>query len=249
MAPATQLGTKRLHTEIYYRHISEQDLTLTVGGKSPIVVKGSTITSSSSGTDLDAQGSGNGVFAKVTFQPFDSGIQYYILGGGSDYTLRLPSGTYSNSYATELPGYSIGGGIKYTLVPYTIVQPAVSLDLSAVHSRYKLTKFASGDGQVVGDTGFDLQTLEIQGALTISKKYMFDLGDNRASVDPYFGVKVQHTQASLDDLTTGDHFSGTRTGVAPFVGLKFKPFPYEGIVVEGSFLNELSASVGLTLGF
>lgn len=249
MAPATQLGSKRLHTEVYYRRLAKQDLTITVGGTGAVSVRGSTITSSSSGADLEGEGSGNGVFAKITFQPFEGGLQYYVLGGGSDYTLKLPSGTYSNSYATSLPGFSIGGGVKYNLVPYTVVSPAVSVDFSAVHSRYKLTKFSSGDGKVVADTGYELTTLELQGALTASKKFVFDLGDHRASIDPYFGIKVQRTRANFDDLTTGDHFSGTKTGVAPFFGFKFKPFSYEGLVVEGSVLNELSASVGLTLGF
>src|SRR5205814_2215689 len=158
-----------------------------------------------------------------------------------------PSGSFSNSYATNDPGFVVGGGLKYTVVPYTLVNPAFSIDLSAVHSRYKLTQFSAGDGSLVGDTGFLLTNLELQGALTLSKKFVFSLGDNKAaSVDPYFGVKVLHTRTNLDDLATGNHYSGTKTGVAPYVGVKFKPFPFEGEVVEGSFVNEFSASVALT---
>lgn len=248
MTPATQLGAKKFHVEAYYRYLSKQDLSLTVGGNTSVVVKNSTVTSSSS-SDLDAEGKGGGVMAKATFQPFESGLQYYMLGGMSSFEFKLPSGTYSNTYATDNPGFVLGGGVKYTLVPYTMVTPAFSFDLSATHSQYKLTKFTAGDGKAVADTGFLMTVFELQGALTLSKKYVFDLGDYKASIDPYLGVKVIRTRTNLDDLTTGAHYSGTRMGVAPFFGFKFKPFPYEGLVIEGSVLNELSASIGLTLGF
>ena len=129
-----------------------------------------------------------------------------------------------------------------------MVTPAFSADLSAVHSRYRLTRFTSGD-KSAGGTSFLLTTLELQAALTVSKKFMFDMGGVRASIDPYLGVKVIHLRSGLDDLSSGAHFSGTKTGYAPFFGFKFKPFTYEGLVIEGSVLNELSASIGLTLGF
>jgi len=219
-----------------------------VGNSGKILVANSTITTNSS-TELESEGSGDGVMAKLTYQPFESGLQYYMLGGISNYDLKVPSGTFSNSFATDNPGYVLGGGIKYTLVPYTIVTPAVSMDISATHSRYDLTKFHSGDGKTQGNTKQLLTVFEIQGALTISKKFMFNLGDNRASIDPYLGVKVMRIRTGLDDLSNGLHYSGTTTNIAPFLGFKFKPFPYEGLIIEGSFLNETSVSVGLTLGF
>lgn len=248
MSPATQLGERKVHAEVYYRHIARQDLRISLGSVGSASVNGSTVSTASS-SEADFEGSGSGVMAKITFQPFENSLRYYIVGGLSDYNLKVPSGTFSNTFATDNPGTVIGGGLKYTLVPYTMVSPALSLDLSAVHSRYKLTKFNSGDRRVVGDTGFLLTTLELQGALTLSKKFLFDLGDNKASIDPYLGVKVMRLRTGLDDLSTGAHYSGTMTAYAPFFGFKFKPFPYQGLVVEGSVLNELSASIGLTLGF
>jgi len=248
MSPATQLGSKRLHGEVYYRHMADQELEINVGARSPLRVGNSTITATSN-TELESQGSGNGVMGKLTFQPFESGLQYYVLGGVSTYDLKIPSGSYSNSYGTDNPGYVVGGGIKYTLVPYTMVTPALSLEFSATHSRYQLTKFISGDGKVISDSSNRLTLFEIQGALMASKKFIFDIGSVKASIDPYLGVKVSRTRAEFDELSTGANFSGTRVGVSPFFGFKFKPFPYEGIVVEGSVLNETSASVGLTFGF
>ena len=248
MSPATQLGTKKVHAEIYFRTLAKQDLSLNVGGNTAIRVGASTITSSSS-SDLEPEGSGDGVFAKVTFQPFESGLRYYFIGGTGGYHLKVPSGTFSNTYSSDNPGFVLGGGIKYTIVPHTVVNPAFSVDLSATHSHYKLVKFHSGDGKASGDTGYLLTILELQGAFTISKKFLFPLGDYRASIDPYAGVKVIRTRTDMADLGTGSHFSGTRLTMAPFFGFKFKPFPYEGLVVEGSVFNETSASIGLTLGF
>ena len=248
LSPATQLGEKRVHSEVYYRHLAEQDLNIELGNSGTIRVKNNTY-STTSNTELAAEGSGNGVMAKLTFQPFDFGVQYYMVGGLSHYELSIPSGSFSNRFQTDGPGYVIGGGIKYTLVPYTIVSPAVSIDLSATHSRYNLTKFASGDGKVTGDTGELLTVLEFQGALTASKKFSFKLGENQSYIDPYLGVKVIRTRTNLDESGTGAHFSGTRTGVAPFFGFRFKPFNYEGFVIEGSLLSEVSASLGITLGF
>jgi len=248
MTSATQLGTKRVHAEVYYRFLSKQDLNLSIGSGGQVVVNKSTIATSSS-VDLESEGSGNGVMAKLTFQPFDFGIRYYVMGGLSTYDLSIPSGSFSNTYATDRPGSVFGGGLKYTLVPYTMVTPALSADLSATHSRYRLTKFAAGDGGLISDTDYLLTVFELQAALTISKKIMFKLGDNRASFDPYLGVKVIRTRTNLDENFTGGHFSGTRVGVAPFFGFKFKPFPYEGLIIEGSLLSEVSASIGLTLGF
>lgn len=249
MNSATQLGEKKVHTEVYFRHLARQDLTITVGGGGTVNVKGSTLTGSSS-SDLESEGNGQGAFAKVSFQPFESGVRYYLLGGTGNYDLKIPSGSFSNSFNTDNPGFVIGGGIKYTLVPYTIVSPALSIDLSATHSHYKLTRFRAGDGKAASnDSGFLLTILELQAALTVSKKFIFNLGDYKASFDPYLGVKVIRTRAALDALSSDDHFTGTRTGLASFFGVKFKPFPYEGLVIEGSVLNEFSASVGLTLGF
>lgn len=248
MAPATQLGQKKFHAEVYYRQVLKQKLNLDVSSTGNIQVKGSTFSASST-SELESEGSGNAMMGRISFQPFETPIQYYLVGGVGQYDLKVPSGSYSNKYGTDNPGYIIGGGIRYTVVPFTIVSPAVSLDLSATHSRYSLTNFVSGDGKTVGDTSQLFTSLEIQGALTISKKFLFDLGDNKASIDPYVGVKVVRTRTSLDDNSTGSHISGTRTDVSPFFGLKFKPFPYEGLVLEGSVLSELSYSVGLTFGF
>ena len=248
MAPATQLGEKKFHAEVYYRQVLKQNLNLDLSSTGSIQVKGSTFPVSST-SELESEGSGNTMMGRITFQPFETPVQYYLLGGVGQYDLKIPSGSYSNKYGTDNPGYTFGGGIKYTLVPYTIVSPAVSLDISATHSRYSLANFVSGDGKTVGDTSQLFTAFEIQGALTVSKKFLFDLGDNKASVDPYLGVKVVRTRTSLDDNSTGAHFSGTRTDVSPFFGLKFKPFPYEGLVIEGSVLSELSFSLGLTLGF
>ncbi len=248
MGPATQLGEKKVHAEIYYRHVLKQKLNLDVSSTGRIRVAGSTFTTNST-SELESEGSGNGIMSKISFQPFDIPIQYYLVGGAGQFDLKIPSGSYSNKHATDDPGFIIGGGIKYTLVPYTIVSPAISLDLSATHSQYKLSNFTSGDGLTVGDINQVFTVFEIQGALTASKKFLFDLGDNKASIDPYLGVKVLRTRTNLDDNSAGGHFSGTRTDVAPYFGLKFKPFPRQGIVLEGSVLSELSFSLGLTFGF
>ncbi len=245
---ATQLGKQKVHAEIYYRHMARQDLSLAFGGSGSVNVNGSTLTSTSL-TEADIEGSGEGMMGKVSVQPFDNGLRYYIVGGFGTYDLKVPSGSLSNTFSTDNPGMVIGGGIKYTLVPYTIVSPALSVDLSAVHSRYALTKFRSGDGKLTGDTGYLLTIFEIQAALTLSKKFIFKLGDGRATFDPYLGMKIIRNRVNADNLSTGSHQSGTKVGWAPFFGFKFKPFPLEGLVLEGSLFNETSASVGLTLGF
>ncbi len=248
MSPATQLGDKKVRAEVYYRQIFKQKLNIDVGATSRIRVGASTLTTNSS-TELQSEGSGNGIMSKVSFQPFDTPIQYYVLGGAGQFDLKIPSGTYSNTHATDNPGYILGGGIKYTVVPYTIVTPAVSVDVSATHSRYKLSNFKSGDGATVGGISQVFTIFELQGAITVSKKYLFDLGDNKASVDPYLGVKAIRTRTNFDDNSTGDHFSGTRTDVAPFLGLRFQPFPHQGLVLEGSLLSETAFSAGLTFVF
>lgn len=249
MGPATQLsGERKVHAEIYYRHVLKQKLNIDVSSTRGIRVGASTFTTNST-SELESEGSGNGIMSKVSFQPFETPIQYYLLGGAGQFDLKIPSGSYSNKHATDNPGYIIGGGLKYTVVPYTIVSPAVSIDLSATHSRYKLTNFTSGDGRTVGDISQVFTVFEIQGAATISKKFLFDLGDNKAVFDPYLGIKVLRTRTNLDENSSGAHFSGTRTDIAPFLGLKFSPFPHQGLVIEGSLLAEVSASVGLTLWF
>lgn len=249
MTPATQMSPEKVHLETYYRKMAKQDLSITVGGSGMVQVKNSRIPTYST-TDLDAEGNGNGTMAKVTVQPFDEPrIQLYFLGGMSNYELKVPSGSFSNSYKTDQNGYIFGGGLRYTLVPYTMVTPAVSLDLSATHSRYNLSRFESGDGKIAEPTGFLMIAFEIQAAITASKKFVFDLGKGKASFDPYLGVKMIRTRINLDDLSTGAHHSGTKIGTAPFVGFRFNPHQRIGLIVEGSFLNELSASAGLTFNY
>ncbi len=248
MGPATQSSEKKVRAEVYYRQIFKQKLNLDVSSTARYRVQQATLTTNSTAS-LDAEGSGNGIMSKVSFQPFETPIQYYVMGGAGQYELKLPSGTYSNAHATDNPGYTVGGGIKYTVVPHTIVTPAVSVDLSATHSRYKLSNFKSGDGQTAGEINQTFTIFEIQGAATVSKKFLFDLGDGKASVDPYLGVKAIRTRTTFDDNSTGGTFSGTRMDVSPFLGLKFKPFPYEGLVFEASFLTEFGFAAGLTFGF
>ncbi len=248
MAPATQLGEKRAHIEVYYKHTARQDLRLDISRGGSVAVNGSTIATTST-SEAEIEGGGDAVMSRITFQPFDGGLRYYVVGGLGNYHIKVPSGTFSNTFSTDNPGFVVGGGVRYTLVPHTVVSPALSMDLSATHSRYNLSRFNSGDRRVSGDTGYLMTVFELQGALTLSKKFMFNLGDHRSSFDPYLGIKVQRLRTGLDSLSTGEHHSGTHTAYAPFFGFKFKPFPYEGLVVEGSVLNELSASLGLTLGF
>lgn len=249
MTPATQMSPEKIHIETYYRRMAKQDLIVTIGGNSTVNVKSARVTTHST-ADLEAEGRGNGAMAKITVQPFEEPrIQFYVLGGMSSYELQLPSGSFSNSYKTDNNGYTMGGGIRYTLVPYTMVTPAVSLDLSATHSRYCLSRFESGDGKIAEPTGLLMIAFEIQAALTVSKKFVFDFNKNKASFDPYVGVKMIRTRLNLDELSTGAHYSGTKTGTAPFIGFRLNPIQRVGLIVEGSFINELSASAGLTFNF
>ena len=250
MNPPTQQpeSNNKIRFDIYYRRTLKQNLIVSVGGNSSVNVRSSTITASST-ADLESEGSAHGELAKMSVQPFEKPIQFYFVGGISSYNLKIPSGSFSNSYATNQNGYVLGGGVNYILVPHTLVNPAVSLDFSAIHSQYRLTSFQAGDGSTVLAPEYLLTLFEMQAALSVGQRYGFNFSSKRMFVDPYLGVKVIRSRIGLDDLSSGAHFSGTHLGVSPYVGFKLIPGRYMSLIVEGSFIKEVLVASGLTFSF
>jgi hypothetical protein len=185
-----------------------------------------------------------GYGAKLTVKVL-GGWHVYAKGGKFSPELKLQTGSQDKfENKDNYQGSFIGGGVKWVMFPDTIVTPAVALDLGVTKSSSDLNKV---NGVPVLSQNWDINALEYQGAVSISKKLLM--------FDPYGGVKFFKT--AVDWRTTVDEagnlvdkkISGDANGVAPYIGLSWSILPFVALTAEGSFGAEQSFAGGLTVGF
>ena len=85
------------------------------------------------------------------------------------------------------------------------------------------------------------QEEEIQGALNFSRRWK--------TFEPYAGLKILRTIATMVDQSTKGKIKGSNDGVSPFVGIQWDLADRESIVLEGSFADEESFSASMKVQF
>lgn len=191
-------------------------------------------------------GSGRSAVLKTIIQPWES-LQYYASVGVGDYDIRIPSNTLTNLVTGDTPGYAFTAGLRWVVVPDTLVTPAVALDAGVTKSRYYFNRrFPGGTPGANNNISQRLDLLESQVAVMAS--HLFTITD-ALKLEPYGGVKWSHTWADLKDLTDGGHAAGGKNSARPFLGLRVPVFEREGLFAEASFVDGTQFGAGLEIRF
>ena len=229
----------------YYDGVQDQTLNFTTNGSGSCAsYNGSTFSCGQSGT-LAAKGGGGAGMMKISWQPWER-FQYYAMYGVGDYSLSVPSTTVTNVLTGDMHGQIYGGGLKASIVPDTVVTPAVALDFSMIQSVYNFNRIFPGTPGVGGDISQRLTLMTYQ--FSVETSHLFVL-DEQWKLEPYGGLKWTRVQADLKDLGDGSHAGGQTDTVTPFLGLRVPIEEHEAFFAEASFVGGYHYGGGLELRF
>ena len=171
----------------------------------------------------------------------------YALAGAGDYSIKVPSTTVGNTILGDKLGLIYGAGLKASIVPDTIVNPAIALDLSITRSHYNFNRIVPG-GTLGINNGFS-QRLELMTyQVAVETSHLFTI-DKNWKLEPYGGVKWTRVQADLKDLASGSHAGGQKDTGTPFLGLRVPAEDRIAFFAEASFIDGLHYGGGLELRF
>lgn len=254
---ARQLPKGSLKLLAYYQGTQGQDVRFSVQGSQTCASPNAVAFACGQGGDVEAEGSGGAGMVKLLYQPWES-LQYYVGFGVGDYALSVPSVTVTNSLSGDTPGLTYMAGIKAVILPDTEFTPAVAVDLSLAHSRYKFNRRFPG-----GTPGQDNrinQALDFwQYQVAVMASHLFTIVEKDRLVaapliggfkmEPYGGVRWTRLEATLKDLTDGSRSGGRQDAATPFLGLRIPIYENEGLFAEASFINGYQYAAGLEIRF
>lgn len=233
----------------YYQGVADQNLNFSVDGSGICTAappSGGVAFPCNSSGDLEAKGSGGAGMFKIAWQAAER-FQLYAHVGTGDYSIKVPSTTVENTLSGDKLGLIYGAGLKASIVPDTIVNPAIALDLSITRSHYNFNRITPGGTPGINN-GFS-QRLELMTyQVAVETSHQFDL-DGGWKLEPYGGVKWTRVQADLKDLATGSHAGGQKDTGTPFVGLRVPAEDRIAFFTEASFIDGLHYGGGLELRF
>lgn len=261
MCPASLAGAQILATSArqassgslkilgYYQGVQNQTLNFTTNDSGTCAASGNpgaaTFACGQSGT-VAAKGTGGAGMMKIVWQPYER-FQYYAMYGVGDYTLSVPSTTVTNVLTGDSHGQIYGAGLKASIVPDTIVTPAIALDLSMTQSLYNFNRRFPGGTPGLNNNISQRLTLQTY-QVAVETSHLFTL-DGYWKLEPYGGLKWVRVQADLKDLGDGSHSGGQTDTVTPFVGLRVPVEDHEAFFAEASFVDGYHYGAGLELRF
>lgn len=196
--------------------------------------------------DYEAEGSGSGGIVRLIWQPGER-FQYYATYGVGDYSLKVPSATVTNVLTGDRLGQTFGAGLKASIVPDTVVTPAIALDVSAARSQYDFNRrFPGGTPGANNNISQRLTLMTYQ--VAVESSHLFTISDSW-KLEPYGGLKWVRVQADLKDLTDGSHAGGKQDTATPFLGLRVPAGEKEAFFAEASFVGGLQYGAGLEIRF
>lgn len=233
----------------YYQGVADQNLNFSVSNSGVCSAAPPTVGVSfpcNSSGDVETKGSGGAGMLKLAWQAAERFALYAHVGTG-DYSIKVPSTTAENTLSGDKLGIIYGAGLKASVVPDTIVNQAIALDLSITRSHYNFNRITPG-GTAGINSGFsqalDLTTYQV----AVETSHLFEI-DKNWKLEPYGGVKWTRVQADLKDLAGGGHAGGQKDTGTPFVGLRVPAEDRIAFFSEASFIDGLHYGGGLELRF
>ena len=246
---ARQSSSGSLKFLAYYQGVADQNLNFSINGSGTCTAAppaGAVAFPCGSSGDVEANGSGGAGLFKITWQAAER-FQLYAHVGTGDYSIKVPSTTAENTLSGDKLGLIYGAGLKASIVPDTIVNPAIALDLNFTRSHYNFNRITPGGTPGI-NSGFS-QRLELMTyQVAVETSHLFVIDENW-KLEPYGGVKWTRVQADLKDLATGSHAGGQKDTGTPFLGLRVPAEDRIAFFGEASFIDGLHYGGGLELRF
>lgn len=233
----------------YYQGVADQDLDFSVSNSGVCTAappNGGVAFPCNSSGDVETKGSGGAGLFKVAWQAAER-FQLYAQVGTGDYSIKVPSTTVENTLSGDTLGLIYGAGLKASIVPDTIVNPAIALDLNLTRSHYNFNRISPGGTPGI-NAGFNQDLTLTTYQVAIETSHLFEI-DSNWKLEPYGGVKWTRVQADLKDLVSGSHAGGQKDTGTPFLGLRVPAEDRIAFFGEASFIDGLHYGGGLELRF
>jgi hypothetical protein len=229
----------------YYQGVQNQTVNFTTNDSGTCTAPGGASFACGQSGTIAAKGSGGAGMLKIVYQPFDR-FQYYAVYGVGQYSMSVPSTTVTNVLTSDNYGQIYGGGLKASIVPDTIVSPAISLEAALTQSVYNFNR--SYPGVPPGGPNINERLTLMTYQFAVEASHLFTIDENW-KLEPYGGVKWYRVQADLKDLGDGSHAGGQTDTVTPFLGLRIPVEGHEAFFAEASFVDGYHYGGGLELRF
>ncbi len=230
----------------YYQGAADQNLNFSVDSSAQCAASNGVAFPCAGATETETKGSGGAGMVKVVWQAAERFSLYASVGAG-DYSVKVPSTTVENTLSGDKLGIIYGAGLRASVVPDTIVNPAITLDLGITRSHYNFNRITPG-GTAGINNGFsqslDLTTYQV----AIETSHLFEI-DKNWKLEPYGGVMWRRVQASLKDLAGGGRAGGHKDTGTPFLGLRIPAEDRIAFFAESSFVDGPQYGGGLELRF
>ena len=190
-------------------------------------------------SEIEMETSYDSIIGALAFRP-RHGLHYRLkFGQVNDYDLEYASGSLTNKLSSLSSGFLWGGGVRWNVTQDTLVTPAVAFDFSYTQTLIDIDRFESG-ATVVG-VNQKVEHEEFQFAVNASNRFR--------QLEPFGGFKVRRLVTKLKDKSSKTKVRGAQDGISPFLGLAWSMFEKESLLVEVSFVDEVSVSGGINVRF
>jgi hypothetical protein len=230
----------------YYQGVQNQTLNFNTNDSGTCTAPGGASFACGQSGTVSAKGTGGAGMMKIVWQPWER-FQYYAMYGVGDYSVSVPSTTVTNVLTGDSHGQIYGAGLKASIVPDTLVTPAIALDLSIAQSLYNFNRrFPGGTPGVSNNISQRLTLMTYQFAVESSHLFVLDA---QWKLEPYGGIKWTRVQTDLKDLGDGSHAGVQTDTLTPFLGLRVPVEEHEAFFAEASFVDGYHYGGGLELRF
>ena len=231
----------------YYEGVQNQTVNFTVNDSGTCTTPNGVSFSCGQSGVVAAKGDGGAGMMKLVWQPWER-FQYYATYGVGGYSMSVPSATVKNVLTGDSVGQIFGAGLKASVVPDTIVTPAISIEAGVTESIYKFNRRFPGAVPGGADNDIDQRLTLMTGQISVETSHLFTV-DESWKLEPYGGVKWMRVQADLKDLGDGSRAGGQTDTVTPFLGLRVPVDGHQAFFAEASFLGGYHYGGGLELRF
>ncbi len=203
------------------------------------LTSGSSTIFSGSNIDVETESKSESMLVLVGLKPREALEYHFKIGQVRNYKIEFSSGSHFNTLDALSDGIVWGFGLSGRISPASIVSMGITWQLDYSRSKVDLDRFQSPG--ILTSSNISYQEEEIQGALNFSRRWK--------TFEPYAGLKILRTIATMVDQSTKGKIKGSNDGVSPFVGIQWDLADRESIVLEGSFADEESFSASMKVQF
>lgn len=246
---ARQSSSGSLKFLAYYQGVADQSVNFAVSGSGVCTAappNGGVAFACGGTENIEAKGSGGAGMLKASYQVAER-FELYATFGTGDYSLKVPSTTVENTLSGDKLGLIYGAGFKASVVPDTVVNPGIALDLSITRSHYNFNRISPGGTPGINN-GFSHRLTLMTYQVAVETSHLFVVDENW-KLEPYGGLKWTRVQADLKDLAGGGSAGGQQDTGSPFIGLRVPAEDRIAFFAEAAFVNGTQYGGGLELRF